>query len=315
MRFSHAFDIGRALEHGYDALKRFTAPMMVGGALMSVLDGGCNGNTGGDSGSSGGESIPLEELERWLPSDNSTELLQHANIGNELFPFSALPLDDLTTPMGIGIALGVVAAILVIATVFLFIRAWIQVGWIRLHQDILVDDKGDMGRLFGGADRAGTLFKFLLAKAFIGLGTTAAAAAPGILLVVGGVAAGSMATWIVGAVIALIAALAANLYVQLGLALGSHAVVLDDETALGAVERSWDLARGHRMTIFVFQLGIGIVQLIAALVGLMMLCIGALVTVPAARAIGDFGFTESYLLFTRPESERATWRGTPAARA
>jgi hypothetical protein len=44
-----------------------------------------------------------------------------------------------------------------------------------------------------------------------------------------------------------------------------------------------------------------------------MLCIGALLTVPAMRAIGDYGFTESYLLLTRSAAEREQWQGVAAA--
>ena len=37
-----SLDVRRALTHGFEALKRFLAPMLVGGALMTFLDGGCN---------------------------------------------------------------------------------------------------------------------------------------------------------------------------------------------------------------------------------------------------------------------------------
>jgi hypothetical protein len=62
MQFSEAFDFGRAVSHGIEAFKKAWPPMFLGGAILTVLDGGCQG--GGNSGGSGGDADDWKELQK-----------------------------------------------------------------------------------------------------------------------------------------------------------------------------------------------------------------------------------------------------------
>ena len=87
-------------------------------------------------------------------------------------------------------------------------------------------------------------------------------------------------------------------YIGLGLAFGDHAVALDALGPTDALEKSWEMASGNRLYLLLFLFVYGVVNVIAVFVGLLMLCIGALFTIPTARAVTDIGFTEGYLMLT-----------------
>ncbi len=320
MLFSDAFNISRALTNGFETLKRFLAPMMVGGALMTFLDGGCNSGFNIPTPSDDDSDINWEALERLLPSgeggasiqDSRTELVAADTSIPDLLTF--LPGMDGVSPLVIFLVVLFVAGIvLTIGTILFGLRCWIETGWIRLHHRILTEGDGSMNHLFSGIDRLKPAVAYRLLVGCIGVGTTFVAMLPGGVIAGLGFGLDSTVVGIAGGILAVLCLVAANIYVQLGLALGMHAVVLDGCTAVEAMHQSWEVARGNRLTIFFFQLIVNILNVVAMGVGLLMLCIGALVTVPAMRAIGDFGFTESYLLFTRDAAERDQWQGVAPA--
>ena len=320
MQFSDAFDISRALTNGFETLKRFAAPMFVGGALMTFLDGGCNSTFNVPTPSGNESDIDWEALEQFLPSEEGGATIQGplpeiiaANTGLSDLLASLPGMDGIGPVMVVLIVLFVAVIAVTIGIVFLGLRCWIETGWIRLHHRILVDGDGNMNHLFSGMDRLKPAVAYRLLIACVGVGTTFVAMLPGGVLAGIGLSLNATPVAICGGILAVLCLLIANIYVQLGLALGMHAVVLDRCSAVEAMHQSWELARGNRLTIFFFQFVLGIMNLVAMTVGLLMLCIGALVTVPAMRAIGDFGFTESYLLFTRDEATRAEWQGVAAA--
>lgn len=74
---------------------------------------------------------------------------------------------------------------------------------------------------------------------------------------------------------------------------------------LGDIARS--RASGNRVPLFLFYLVVALVQLGAAIVGLILCCVGMLVTIPASRAVTDFGTTESFLLLTRGRAVTDYW--------
>ena len=98
------------------------------------------------------------------------------------------------------------------------------------------------------------------------------------------------------------------IYVQLGMSLGSHVIVLEGEGPVGALERSWGLISGNRLWLILYGFVMFLLMMGAVVGGLVALCVGLIVLVPIARAITDFGYTESFLLLTRPPEEIEGWR-------
>jgi hypothetical protein len=85
------------------------------------------------------------------------------------------------------------------------------------------------------------------------------------------------------------------IYVGIGLAFGDRAVVIDGLGATDALDRSWSLAKGNRIQLFVFLLATTLFRL----AGLLLCCIGVVLT----RAIVDVGTTEAYMLATQSSSD------------
>ena len=123
-------------------------------------------------------------------------------------------------------------------------------------------------------------------------------ALPGGALIGVGIMQSNVVLGIGGAILLMLLVFPTLIYVGLGLAFGDHAVALDNAGPTEALEKSWGLASGNRLHLFLFLFVYGIARLALAIAGLMMLCIGALFTVPISRAVTDVGFTEGYLLLT-----------------
>jgi hypothetical protein len=85
------------------------------------------------------------------------------------------------------------------------------------------------------------------------------------------------------------------IYVGIGLAFGDRAVVIDGLGPTAALDRSWSLAKGNRIQLFVFLF----VTRLFWLVGILLCCIGIVLT----RAIVDVGTTEAYMLATQPNTD------------
>lgn len=281
---SDAFDIGRGFSHGLAALQRSALPLLVGGLIMSCTEGG--GGGGGSMDPSGFED--LQNME-------GMEGLKDISLDNPEFVAILL----------------VVAAILVVVALFVFaLRCWIHPGYIRLQQAAIVAGEGTFGDLFSGGDRFFAIAGWKILKALVGMGVFMVAGLPGIGLIIAGAAGGgdpNAGLLAGGVLLLLLLALPAMIYVGLGLTMGELAVTIEGRGALEALERSWSLARGRRLHLLLFFIVFGIAQFIAAIVGICLLCIGALVTVPAMRSIYEVAFTEGFLLITQGEESSRSW--------
>jgi len=84
-------------------------------------------------------------------------------------------------------------------------------------------------------------------------------------------------------------------------------VVLEQATPVQALRRSFALANGNRMPLLAFAIVSWLIQA-AAVVGILLCCVGLLYTVPIARSLVGFAKTESFLLFTRGREQGAGWK-------
>ncbi len=280
-RVSEAFDIGKCLGWGWQGLKAAGLTMWLGGFLMNCTSGGGSGSSG------------------YSPSGDDTE-------PGELPDFSQY-VPDFSDPETLAIAALVVVAIGMLVLFATAIQAWLEPGWIKAQQAVLETGDAGVELLFSGGSHFAAMFQWKLLSMLIRFGVGVATTAPGGVLLALGV---SQQSWALGgAGVALIVLLAgpATIWLSLGLMLGSHAVVLDDAGPREALERSWALAAGNRLTLFFVGFAYGVVSMVATVVGIMMLCIGVLFTAPAARAVTNLAITAGYLRATRGLEVGESW--------
>lgn len=313
MRFSQAFDVGRALSHGFEAFRAAMLPMFLGGAILSFTDSSCGGGGGGggdDFGSSGSGSSGT--------TDNDWSDLLHGEGGVWLADWvqAAEPsLDELVDLVGAGALMGLglgflVAIVLLVAVLWvglMLLRSWVVAGYLQMHKSLAETGQGTVSTLFGGGGKALPVFGYTVLVAVLNTGIFAVAGLPSLGLAVVGVLQSSVALGVAAVVAMLVITVPIVVYVSLGLNFGVHAIVLEDRGVLDALERSWTLTSGNRILLLLFKLVMAVVMFGAAVVGLLFCCVGALVTVPIMRSVTDFGFTESYLLLTRPPEETGRW--------
>ncbi|MDG1483952.1 MAG: hypothetical protein P8R54_30455 [Myxococcota bacterium] len=292
MEFNQAFNISRGLEHGFAAFKRAPLPLFLGGMLMQCTEGGS-----GNSSSSPG-SIP------WDTDGGSRDMDYDYRMDlGELLRADIPPTADLTELIGLaGVGMGFILGMVLLGVVCIGLlwvfRSWLHVGYIRTQSRSLLSGEGSFGDLLSGTDRLPTMMLWKLLKMLITTGALLVAAAPGGGILLFGVINENTPLLILGAVVALLLGVPVMVYIGLGLAFGEHAVTLDELGPTEALERSWELASGNRLHLFLFLLVYGFLRLVSVFVGLLMLCIGVLFTVPITRAVTDTGFTSSYLLLT-----------------
>jgi hypothetical protein len=263
---AEAFDIPRAIGHGWEALKRQPIGLLLGAFLMSVTEGG--------GGGSGGNGQPAD-------SQGLSEGLREASnaLGGAEWAVIAL----------IG------GCVLCCGLAILLFRSWLEPGYLRLHRELVIGGASGVGPLFGGASAWTRMIAWNLLSGVIMLGTLVVAMLPGGALLGAGYASHeSVPLMVAGGVLMAIIGVPVGIYVKLGLSFGAHAVALDDLGVMDALERSWALARGARLHLFLFFLVTGLFW--AA--GLLLCCVGVFAT----RAIRDVGVTEGYLIATRPEA-------------
>lgn len=259
MDFSEAFSPTRAISHGIEGLKRQPVGVLLGGFLMMITQGGGGG---------GGNFAP--------PMDEGQ--------------------DPEMTAAFAAIAVVVFLVVAVLGVLFWLARSFLHTGWIRLHRDLVVDGRAEVGLLFSGKDAFGRMALWKLLKGVIVMGTMLAALIPGgLAMLLYNVEGIGTAAFAIGAGLMALVALPVAIYVGLGLSLGEFAVALEGARPMEALERTWDLANGNRWTL----LGFYIVTALFAFVGFFACCIGVFVT----RAIADVGTTEAYLLATRDDGE------------
>lgn len=259
MEFAEAFSPTRAISHGVEGIRRAPGALLVGGFFMWVTSGGC------------GNSSSASDLGE-VAKDQSPEVS------------AAILL----------VVLGVLAVVVVLSFFVFLFRSFLHTGYLRLHREVLRTGEDNFSVLVSGGDAFGRMAAWKLLSGFIGFGTMIVAAIPGGVLMGVGVAQDSGPALIgAGLVLLVLCMVPVSIYVSLGLALGAHAVALEGLGAMDALDRSWELARGNRLTLFVFFLVTGLFSLLGAIA----CCIGMFVT----RTMADVGTTEAFLLATNPE--------------
>lgn len=307
LSFGEAFSLRRSFGHAALAVRVALGPMWLGGLLMLIGDG-CNPGAGDWSSltSLGGDDADASSSGG---APRGLGVLVAASARGLLAGAAAPGLPELT-----GFVLGAVLAVVLVAMlVWLALFAlgcWVTTGFVRMHVGILEREDDTLGPLFSGRDRFWSMFGY---KSLAALSVSAAffaAAWPGAMFALYAFHV-DREVWMIGGLgAAAFLAVPAVVYVGLGTFLGELAVSLDGMDAVSALRRSWALASGNRLPMLVFAIASGLVQL-ASVLGLLLCCVGALATMPLARAMVGFAKTEGYLLFTRGREETARfalWR-------
>lgn len=300
-----AFDPGRGISHGIEAIKRIPIQLWLGGAILMFADGGGGGCSGGDPtqimklfGEDGGGS--------W-DTGGGFDFDFSAGLEALQAGFAVDPMTLLAGAGGVGLVLGLVCCFLGLGLMLFALRSFILPGWYRLHEECLRTGGGEFSTLFSGQDLFLKMLLWGLLKGVILFAVTLVAVIPGGLLAVGGAVLESGPVAALGAVLAVGCWLAGALYVMPGLAFGGHAMTFDGLAVMDGLSRSWDLARGNRLRMILFFLVLGLVNLAAAVAGVCMLCVGVFVTSPLARGGTDLAVTEAYLLLTRGLEIEEDW--------
>lgn len=249
-------------------MKAFAGPLWVAGLLMLIFES--NGSGGG--------------------SDTESNLM------------AAVTDLDVATVVD---AMGGAASIGFFAAVFVFLllgHAFIRTGFIRQCATVLGGVDNGFRALFSGVDQMGQMLLLSIIQAGIVIAFGVVVVGPALL--VGAFTDGDTGL-IVGVVLGLIALVPA-IYVFLGILLADFAIALEGYGAVDAIKRSWQLTNGNRGSLFVFSFIVGLAQSAAALLGLLMLCVGAFVTIPLARSLVGVSYAESYLLLTNGDSAWST---------
>jgi hypothetical protein len=295
--FRDAFDIGQRLTSGFEALGRAPWPLLLGAVLMQ-----CTERSGGSySGGGGGDGGSWDEADR-------LESYDWDSLGSHIGELSGLASGGAIGQLGMGelailvsIFLAVMGIVIGCAVVIVLFRAWLHPGYLRLRAEILRTGSGSFATLFGGADVFGSMLAYKVLSWVISMGVVLGALVPGIAVVIVGAVLESTPVAVVGLVMAALLSTPVSIYVWLGLRFGAHAVALDGDGALEALERSWALARGHRLRMLLYMVVTGALWL----GGMCVCCVGIFVT----RAVVDVARTEAYLLATRDEPDLRSTRG------
>ena len=288
LQVSEAFEVSRAVSHGWAGVKRQPVGLLLGSLLLTLTEGGSGGSNpmgGKYDWGDGGSSSDHKSIA--MPTDLWSDKLRAA-IGDVF---------DLHTATGIAaLVAGITCLLLCVAAVVLF-RCWIEAGYLRTHRDLVVTGQADVGTLFSGAPDLFRLLFWKLLSGVVGLGVLAVALVPA--LAAAGVAYGldveKNTILIVAGILAFLFAVPTMIYVGIGLAFGDRAVVIDGLGPAEALDRSWSLAKGNRIQLFVFLF----MTTLFRLAGLLLCCIGVVLT----RAIVDVGTTEAYMLATQSNSD------------
>lgn len=261
MEITEAFAPIRAIRHGFAAVRRAPLSVLVGGFLMLSVTI-CSGGGGGGGGD-------MEEITRDAPPE-----------------------------VGIALALmmlGVAIVGMIVGLFFFAVRCWILPGWIRLQRHVVEHGTEDLPKLFSGGDVFIRMLFWRLLQGFIRFSTALLAILPGGALVAFGFYQGPDMTIVAaGAALAVFIALPVLIYIDLGLRLGDQLVTLEGLGAIDALDRSWEMARGNRLTLWIFFF----VTDIFAVLGIFFCGVGVFAT----RAIADVAVTEAFLLATVPEA-------------
>src|SRR5436190_4816370 len=169
LEVSQAFEVSRAISHGWAGVKRQPVGLLLGSLLLTLTEGGGGGgNPMGGKYDWGDGSSSSDHKSIAMPTDLWTERIRAA-IGDTF---------DVHTAAGIAaIVVGVMCLFLCVVAVVLF-RVWIEAGYLRTHRDLVVTGQADVGALFSGAPDIGRLLLWKLLGAVVGLGVLTVALVP-----------------------------------------------------------------------------------------------------------------------------------------
>lgn len=266
--FSTAFDIGKSFASGIEGLKRQPVGLIVGAALLLFADM-CSG---------GGNGI----------SDPSALMEGGTGLSPELITgFLALMAGAMALSCVVGIA-------------FALMKCWLMPGYIRFHEDLVLDGAAEDSRVFSGSDVFGRMVVYRLLVWMITTGVTCLALLPGAAVLFVGITQQQEGMMIAGGVAMALLVIPAAVYVHLGLLLGDRALTLENLDPTAALGRAWSLADGNRISLFVFTLVWGFAQLLS----LLAFCVGII----PARAAYELALTEAFLLATHEELAESALR-------
>jgi len=259
MDFNQAFNPIRALQSAWKALAQAPLPLILGGVIL-VLAGGW------------GSGVQFRSGEHGRPL--------------EVFPYY---------PLLVGLA-GIFCCL---AIVCFLVSSWVKIGLANSVEEVLRTGHTEVDHVFQAKGRfvnmigSRILCKLIGIAAtlpFVGLVVVAAILTRGFELRHGlavlVIASGSLVYLPIWA------------YVLLGVSLADQAVALEGADPIAAIRRSWSLASGNRLMLFVYWIAL----FVFTLAGVCLCCVGVFLTGTLARA----ALSESYLALTRG-SERAGW--------
>lgn len=302
MDLSRAFDLNRALAHGYQGFQRATGPMFLGAFLIWAT-----GNSSSGFNFNVGDFGDFDRLEKIFSGEEPPSF----DWGGD--PESAVPPELMDMLMGdngelaIAAVAGTLLCSLIVLVFFVCLHSWLQVGWLRTHREVVVTGTSDFGPLFSGGDRFLDMILWRLLQSLVATGTAAAAVAPGGLMIAMAFQIEQPILGVLGGITALGLGIPVMVWVGLGLMLGDHALVLEGLSPMEALDRSWSLAKGNRATLFIFGLVVAFLLAIATSLGLLFFCVGAFIAGPVVVAITDMGFTECYLIAVEGEEAATDW--------
>lgn len=305
MDLSRAFDVNRALSHAWEGIRRCGSPLFVGGFLMWFT-----GN------SSSGFNVNLGDLDslRGIFDDSGPSGFSWGGDPPNLTPLEQLLHgSDGEVGLVLGVMAGTMLCALAVSLFFFLVRAWLSVGWLRLHRAVVTEGEASVGPLFSGADRALDMILWRVMRGMIVLGTTVVAASPALVLAYAAIDAKDMMMVALATLVGVVLVLPVTIYVGLGLYLGDHALVLEGLSPMEALERSWSLASGNRLSLLVFAVAMGVVYLLAITAGVMMMCFGLVITGPLSVALNELALSEAYLIAIEGEDAAREWGLVKAA--
>ena len=122
-------------------------------------------------------------------------------------------------------------------------------------------------------------------------GSTSGASGPRVVIILVGVGVALVTVFV-------------SLYVGLGLMLSEGAVLFEGHRPVEAVKRSWALAKGNRLQLFLFVL----VSIIFTLCGILLCCVGVLATATITR----FALLEGFLQLAETQDESSAAQLEPS---
>jgi hypothetical protein len=187
---------------------------------------------------------------------------------------------------------GALCCLSVLWIALIVLQSWLHPGYMRAQLAALRGERAGAKVLFSGGDRFGAMLRWKLLASVVTFAASLAGALPGFALAIVSGGEGTLA--LIGGLLATAGAGFAWMYVFLGIWLGDRVVTFERAGARQTLRRSWELARGHRPRLFLFFVALLALGVAGAL-GMVLFCVGALVTVPIARAIGGAALTDAYL--------------------